>query len=186
MMNINDFNKAFTDPHTQVDLFALRQMVANFPYFEMARLVYLRELKKRDNNLFVEELGQSAIHFSDRKFAYLFINEAESKSSVAHLYDAGMVSSDYFALENSGVSKDSLRELAKRLRRARLERIANVQENPPSDELGVEDRVKNLILEQRYFEALKLLKKINLNNSEKSVYFAFQIKYLETILNSEG
>lgn len=185
-MNTNEFSQILANTDAPIDLFALRQMVGRFPYFEMARLVYLRELKKRDNELFIKELRRSAIYFTDRKFAYLFINDAENKPSNAHLYDTGVVSTDYFALQSSNVSKESLRELAKKLRQARLEKLAKESEKPVLEELSDEEQVKNLILERRYFEALKLLRKINLNNSEKSTYFAFQIKYLETILNSKS
>lgn len=180
IMDIVRFNNIFATDNSSIDLFALKQLLNRFPYLEMARLVYLRELRKRDKELFNRELESSTVFFSDRIFAYLFINEIDNKPNLSHIYDIGIISSDYFALESSNVSKDSLRELANKLKKARLAKIAKQLDNEDIDD---EQRVKNLIAERRFFEALKIMRKINLNNSEKSAYFAFQIKYLETILN---
>lgn len=49
-----------------------------------------------------------------------------------------------------------------------------------------EENAKRLIQEKRYSEAYKILMAINLNNPKKSVYFALQIKYLETIINNNN
>ncbi len=49
-----------------------------------------------------------------------------------------------------------------------------------------EEKAKRLIQEKRYSEAYKILMAINLNNPKKSVYFALQLKYLETIINNNN
>ena len=48
----------------------------------------------------------------------------------------------------------------------------------------VTNTINKLISEQKYLDALEILRSINLNNSKKSSYFALQIKYLETILKT--
>ena len=178
------FNSILTDKTKAVDLFTLENIVKKYPYLEIARLIYLRELKKRDNDLFIENLKLSSVFFSDRRFAYFFINSKKKQIS-AELYDINIISTDYFALENSGASKEPLKNLAKRLKDARLAQTEKL-ENCEKSFFQTEENVKKLIAEKRYFEALKILRKINLNNSEKSIYFAPQIKYLETILNFNG
>jgi len=45
-----------------------------------------------------------------------------------------------------------------------------------------ETRYKKLIKQKKYREAIEILKKLNLNNPKKSVYFADQIRFLEKIL----
>ncbi len=179
-MDILELNNIVVGDGSPIDLFALKRLLHRFPYLEMVRLIYLRELKKRDKELFDSELKSSSVFFSDRVFAYFFINEIDNKPNLSHIYDTGIISSDYFALESSNVSKDSLRELANKLKKARLEKISKQLNREDIDD---EQRVKSLIAERRFCEALKIMRKINLNNSEKSAYFAFQIKYLETILN---
>lgn len=49
-----------------------------------------------------------------------------------------------------------------------------------------EDYAKKLIKEQKYLEAIEILKAISLNNPKKSANFALQIKFLETIINNHN
>ena len=174
---------AISEPSVEpADLFFLKQLTVKFPYTEIFRLVYLRELKKRDEELFQQELPMASVFFTNKKYAYYFINDIKiSGLSSFSDYDTTLISSDYFALDSSPQAKDSLRQLAQRLKEARLAKVAQ-QESQVSDN-NPNSRVKQLIAEEKYLEALRLMKKINLNNSEKNVYFAVQIKFLETILN---
>ena len=168
-------NSLIAGESTDIDLFALQQLVERFPYMEILRLIYLRELRKRDKELYITELKRSSAYFSDRRFAYFFVQGAADGIGQVSGYEASAIASDYFAVEDR-VSRESLKELAAKLKKARLDKLSK-QSEPETDEN------KELIAEKRYFEALKMLKKINLNNSEKNVYFALQIKYLETILD---
>ncbi len=45
-----------------------------------------------------------------------------------------------------------------------------------------ESNAKNLIRNKKYSEAIEILRKLNLNNPKKSVYFADQIRFLEKII----
>ena len=164
-------NSLISGESTDTDLFALQQWVERFPYMEILRLIYLRELRKRDKEIYLTELKKSSAYFSDRRFAYFFVQGAADGIGQVSGYEASAIASDYFAVEDR-VSRESLKELAAKLKKS----------EPETDE-NKELRAKRLIAEKRYFEALKMLKKINLNNSEKNVYFALQIKYLETILD---
>ena len=49
-----------------------------------------------------------------------------------------------------------------------------------------EDDAKKLIKEQKYLEAIEILRAISLNNPKKSANFALQIKFLETIINNHN
>ena len=173
------FNKS-----DNIDLFALEQIVEKYPYFEMARLIYLKRLKQVDDEIFANKLRASAAYFSNRKFAHSFVNDIAGKSASAEIYDTAVISTDYFALKSSNISSDSLRELAQKLKKSRIERLRQQSEEAIIDADNDEIGVKKLILEKRYVEALRILKKINLNNSIKNTYFALQIKYLETFLYS--
>ena len=57
-------------------------------------------------------------------------------------------------------------------------------ENPKVDDLHIslEAKSKILISERKYTEAIEILKRLNLNNPKKSVYFADQIRFLEKII----
>ena len=49
-----------------------------------------------------------------------------------------------------------------------------------------EENAKKLIREQKYLEAIEILRAISLNNPKKSANFALQIKFLETIINNHN
>ena len=63
-------------------------------------------------------------------------------------------------------------------------RIVKTLELTEKNAETVTNTVNQLISEQKYLDALEILRAINLNNSKKSSYFALQIKYLETILKT--
>mgnify|MGYP003296728714 CR=1 FL=1 len=111
---------------------------------------------------------------------------------------------DYFALEQNQAQKQSLQQLAAQLKAARLARqkqkneelemrneelkkieVANKQ-IPEIKPLQTEENAKKLIKEQKYLEAIEILRAISLNNPKKSANFALQIKFLETIINNHN
>ena len=111
---------------------------------------------------------------------------------------------DYFALEQNQAQKQSLQQLAAQLKAARLARqkqkneelemrneelkkieVANKQ-IPEIKPLQTEEEAKKLIKEQKYLEAIEILRAISLNNPKKSANFALQIKFLETIINNHN
>ena len=51
-------------------------------------------------------------------------------------------------------------------------------------ESHLEENLKKCIREKKYAEAIEILKKLNLINPKKSIYFADQIRYLEKILQN--
>ncbi len=59
--------------------------------------------------------------------------------------------------------------------------------NSPLNDVEISEiNAKKLIRDRKYSEAIEILKKLNLNNPKKSVYFADQIRFLEkVILNSK-
>ena len=123
---------------------------------------------------------------------------------------------DYFALEQNQAQKQSLQQLAAQLKAARLarqkqtteERIqsteAKVQmkdenainktpkvitieeKNEAEQPQKTEEDARKLIKEQKYLEAIEILRAISLNNPKKSANFALQIKFLETIINNHN
>ena len=57
---------------------------------------------------------------------------------------------------------------------------------PEIKPLQTEEEAKKLIKEQKYLEAIEILRAISLNNPKKSANFAIQIKFLETIINNHN
>ena len=121
---------------------------------------------------------------------------------------------DYFTLQQNPEQKQSLQQLAAQLKAARLARQEKEKENTQSTSTTdipdkqhtpkhpaninirtqttthtlqpTEENAKKLIREQKYSEAIEILRAISLNNPKKSANFALQIKFLETIINNHN
>lgn len=122
---------------------------------------------------------------------------------------------DYFDIAQNPSTQHTLQQLAERLRAARLARQASLSAEttpasssknevvtpvkqppilqpatpsplPPETDKNKELRARQLISEEKYSDALEILRSINLNNPKKSTYFALQIKYIETIINNQN
>ena len=131
-------------------------------------------------------------------------------------YIASLPTTDYFALEQNQAQKQSLQQLAAQLKAARLARQKQTTEeiiqsteakvqmkdesaiNQTPEVIAIEEKkeaeqpqkteedAKKLIKEQKYLEAIEILRAISLNNPKKSANFALQIKFLETIINNHN
>ena len=61
-----------------------------------------------------------------------------------------------------------------------------IPSQPVEQPQKTEEEAKKLIKEQKYLEAIEILRSISLNNPKKSANFALQIKFLETIINNHN
>lgn len=193
----------------------LKELSEHYPYFAPARALYLRALKLADSVLFERELARTAVYAHDRRWLYFFLYP-EQKEDVGRKYVRSSSSSgDYFDMlsrverEGEDVGQ-SLKALAERLKRARMDVVGDVEEKPEKETVSQaaergrtrsvrhpaaqeteggpdEDyagRVRLLIREKKYEEALAILKELNLNNPKKSIYFADQIRFVEKIIDN--
>jgi hypothetical protein len=167
------------------DIFALSQILQKYPFFEIVRLNYLKGLKKRDESLYKTQLLECSAFFSDRKFAWHFINDEKKGSLSDEMLVSPVFASDYFAFTNESTERETLRSLAAKLKSKRMEKVAEMQADENSQNVDfTEDSVKKLIEEKKYLQALTILRQLNLHNSKKSIYFVPQIKFLETIVKN--
>ena len=60
------------------------------------------------------------------------------------------------------------------------------EKNEAEQPQKTEEDARKLIKEQKYLEAIEILRAISLNNPKKSANFALQIKFLETIINNHN
>ena len=69
------------------------------------------------------------------------------------------------------------------LAQAGLDRPLQTPKNETGDEISL---LKNLIKLHRYEEALKLIEAQNLNNPQKSIYFALQMRFIKKLMAIEN
>ncbi|NDV45771.1 hypothetical protein D0T49_01730 [Paludibacter sp. 221] len=190
----------------------LKDMVERYPYFTQARMLYTKALQQAGSIYFEDELNKSAIYVQDRKWLYYFIYPEQNAEPKRKHVRAEKKSGTYFdmidAFEKEGKDvNQSLKQLAQRLKEARMDIVSEhgkvektvnpAQKSPVEKSLdkrktetdsatkpdeSYADKVKTLIQEKKYVEALEILKELNLNNPKKSIYFADQIRFLEKII----
>ncbi len=204
MISQSDIYSSISNPQYVENLLAhdLRELIDLYPYCETLHHIYLRKLMMDNDVRYEAQLSDSCMHISDRKVLYNYLyHSAETDVSIM---DITLQSGDYFATQNNPVQKKTLQELAMKLKEARLQRNKEIAE-AKAQETGsnVEDATQKgvvkavlqvpktnddaikCIKEKKYSEAVEILRELNLNNPKKSVYFADQIKFLETILENE-
>ncbi len=190
----------------------LEELVDKYPYCEKFRWMLLRNLYQNDNTELNKHLQLSALHISNPQNLHDYITYLPQPADMATAIPAAIATPDYLTLVQNN-SQESLQQLADNLRKARLQRqqertpangtaqqsaettprtTKSTPENKPvhidinnlDPELYNEKLVQKLIREKKYSTALQILTAINLNNPKKSVYFALQMRYLETIINN--
>ncbi len=188
----------------------LNDMVEKYPYFVLPRLI-LTYVYKRENDVNSKAyLNESSVYCADRQWFYNYVYpEKEIKEQAVQHGRISKTSGNYFdmidAIESEGGdSKQSLKEMAGKLKEARalviktevvkipkhetlpiiVNEVIDQEEKPVlriSEEIS-EVKAKKLISEQKYAEAIEILKALNLNNPKKSIYFADQIRFLEKVI----
>ena len=212
-MNRTDINKYLTNPEliSEASKEELHRLVETYPYCEALHWIYLRALYIADDAMFEEELLLHGMHISNRRLFYNYLtfeNQSEEVQNLPKETEQAIIlpvqTPDYFALEQNQAQKQSLQQLAEQLKKARLARQNKEANNKPQEtnnQLNTtiitsqketttpqknEDDAKKLIKEQKYLEAIEILRAISLNNPKKSANFALQIKFLETIINNHN
>ena len=183
----------------------IQKVLDYYPYFAIGQLLLLKGFKQNDDINLNEVLNKTSLYIKDKRWLYNYIFESNKKTALNRSQKS---SGDYFDIINAaekegGDVKQSLSELAKRLKKARLLTENETQNNtvvPVNNTVKKVDapevkrtadnksdyamRVRSLMQQKKYEEALEILKDLNLNNPKKNVYFADQIRFLEKIIEN--
>jgi hypothetical protein len=189
----------------------LKEMVAKYPYFFQARLLWLKTLKMSDDVQTAPEITRTALYSHDHRWLYFYLYpEMRPEPAQTSKPREERFSGSYFdmlhAAEAEGVdAKLSLKKIAEQLKASRAQmqiqdplkaepeksesKPARVVQVPVPDyfpvtdhETNHEEKARVLIREKKYQEALEILKHLYLINPKKSIYFADQIRFLEKII----
>ncbi len=205
-MNHNDFIKLLKHPEnvSPDNLSDLKELVERYPSFVQARLLYTKALQVSQSIHFGANLKLATLYTSNKRWLYYYIHPDRKLTAEPYRREnAGTSHGDYFdMMENlereGGDPKQSLKNLAERLKSARA-LVAGTTVNKPVEENGDNSKnkqvapsegenqevlAKKMIKEKKYSEAIEILRKLNLNNPKKSVYFADQIRFLEKVIEN--
>ncbi len=198
-MQTEQFNKLLLNPVllNMETVSELKALVEEYPSFQMAWMLYLKNLKQIKSPDFESVLKQVAVRVSDRKLLFKFLNtNFHKKHSNLFLHDAAM---GKYQLESNNNSQSGNSLIDKFLTespglirhdKGNGEFVSNahlkeVVENSTSenDEI-ITETLANILLQQKNYEkAQEAYRKLSLKYPEKSVYFATRIKEIEEIKN---
>ena len=198
-MQVEQFEKLISETNKLTTETAkyLEGVVKEYPFFEFAWLLYVKNLKEINSPEFETVLKRAAVHISNRKLMYKFLNdeikvvplatgieiqesleenpetktEKPSKDSLIDKFlegDYGVIRQN--PAEPKDTSNDHLKQVAEK----------SVEEN----EEIITETLANIYFQQKNFEkALDAFEKLSLKYPEKSVYFASRIKEIEELKN---
>jgi len=198
-MQVEEFNKLIegTNPFNEKTAEELKAVVKTYPSFQMAWLLYLKNLKEIESPEFESVLKIVAIRINNRKLLYNFLNseikkesaDVNQKTTISSIYDVEPEEKaetedsliDKFLQSDHGVIRQDPDE-PKDFSNDRLKEVAekSIEEN----EEIITETLANIYLQQKnYKKALDAFEKLSLKYPGKSVYFASRIKEIEEIKN---
>jgi len=174
----------------------LEQITSEFPYFQAAWMLYLKNLKKIVHPDYLKTIKTVAVAVPDRKKLYRFLNE-ENVISTADYYFAQNKKVESGNLSNENSEGGSLIDKFLSSDIAPI-RVGKKQDDEPveetnneiveksateSDELVTETLAMIYFEQKKYDKALDAFEKLSLKYPEKSVYFATRIEEIEKLKN---
>lgn len=168
---------------------AIKDLVQHYPYFQAARMLYIRNLKNTDDLSYHAELKKGAINVPDRVRLEQIMNKAASEkkeqSTVTVVADDANIESvpqlkhhdliDSFITANPHIKP--VGEVSD------VETVVLDNTNV-TDSIFTESLAKIYIKQGQYDKAIRIFEKLNLKYPEKSSYFADQIRFLKKIIEN--
>lgn len=198
-MEVKQFNKLLTNPVLLDDttVGGLKRLTEEYPYFQAAWMLYLKNLKQIKSPEFEIILKKVAIRVSDRKKLFNFLNTNFHKKQAKIKLEGEMFSSyrlkgdteddsgvsliDKFLSSGSGLIRLEVED-GKKLSGANLKELVE-KSTEESDEIITETLAVLYFQQKNYNKAIDAYTKLSLKYPEKSVYFATRIDEIEKIKN---
>ena len=176
----------------------LRELLEKYPYFQTARLLYLKNLYVLGDPSFEKELRQSALYVADLSVLFYnieggqFLIERHEQTALQQTAstDRTLDLIDRFLSEMSGEQPTELPELRPESAMDYTSILARdckpavtAEPEEETDELYLTETLAKVYIKQkRYEKALEIIQGIYLKNPEKNAYFADQIRFLEKLI----
>ena len=174
----------------------LKELASKYPWFQLGRMLYLKNLKETESSEYQDELKRVAIQVTDRKLLYNFLNaetqkrsqKTELEQSIQDLNDdkkeSGNPLIDKFLSSKPGKiagagNPDGAVDNADRIDIAEKSDAEN-------DDIITETLAAIYVQQKSYKKAMAAYKKLSLKYPEKSIYFATQIEEIEKLKNTNS
>ncbi|MBQ6766775.1 MAG: hypothetical protein IJP50_07215 [Paludibacteraceae bacterium] len=168
---------------------AIKDLVQQYPYFQAARMLYIRNLKNTDDLSYHAELKKGAINVPDRVRLEQIMNKAASEkkeqSTVTVVADDANIESvpqlkHHDLIDNFITANPHIKPVGEV---SDVETVVLDNTNV-TDSIFTESLAKIYIKQGQYDKAIRIFEKLNLKYPEKSSYFADQIRFLKKIIEN--
>jgi tetratricopeptide (TPR) repeat protein len=200
-MQTEEFYKLIENPAAlnEETLPQLEEMTAEYPYFQAAWMLYLKNLKITGNPDFDTVLKRVAVAVPNRKKLFRYLNSENGFPTSDYYFNqagrtesAGLEGADSETKKGGSLidkflsSEPSPIRIEKQTEEEDLEDAENelVEKSDTEPEELVTETLAMIYFEQKkYDKALEAFNKLSLKYPEKSVYFATRIEEIEKLKN---
>lgn len=175
----------------------LKVLTEKYPWFQLAWMLYLKNLKQIESPEYNSVLKKTAVRISDSKLLYTYLNSGFQKKLYKIEYENQVQVLDESEIEKNGNSlidkflstnSGKIRNFHDDVIGQKLEnRIEIIEKSTAENDDIITETLATIYFQQKNFEkALDAYKKLSLKYPEKSIYFATRIKEIEKIKNTNS
>ena len=197
-MKSHNFNTYFLRPDllNEDTLIELEELTKKYPWFQLAWILYAKNLKQLQSSDYEKVVKQVSIRVSDRKRLFNYLNSKVILKSVNFDSANSFLPADEIdseELKSSSLIDRFLSSNSGTLRRNSKEEISGenvthndvVERSTAEDDELITETLANIYLQQKkYTKAIYAFEKLSLKYPEKSIYFATRIKEAEDLKNT--
>ena len=172
----------------------LKKLTSEYPWFQLGRMLYLKNLKETESQEYQEELKKVAVQVTDRKLLYNFLNAEIQKRSQKTELEQSIQDLNEDEKENGNplINKFLSSKPGKIIGKTEGEEVMNnagrvdiaEKSDAENDDIITETLAAIYVQQKSYEKALAAYKKLSLKYPEKSIYFATQIEEIEKLKNT--
>ncbi|MBN1821493.1 MAG: hypothetical protein JW833_12285 [Prolixibacteraceae bacterium] len=174
-----------------------KKLTEEFPHFQTAWILYLKNLKVLNHTDFQKELEKNSVRISNREKLYYFLNSDTKKVKFDLVaQDRGLSHSGEYFSEKMTSEKNKVDDLITNFIASQpsLRIKKEDSENVPGNDFSAESVTENedfitetfaeiLVQQKKYDKATEAFQKLSLKFPEKSIYFAGRIEEINMLKN---
>ncbi len=175
----------------------LKSVAEEFPYFSVAQILYLKNLKETSHPDFEMVLKKIAVSVPNRKKLFQFLNtqqeivsDPKNISEQESQFMFNLKSDEQFESKNSLIDKFLSSDIGRISREPdedsgaqEIEYEVIKKSSEEDDEIVTETLASIYLQQKKYDKALNAFRKLSLKYPEKNIYFASRIKEIEELKN---